>query len=163
MAQEITNFGRFYVAIRTMNPIGDRDEFKKEIVWQYTNGRTDSLKEMTRAEYNRCCDALERQNGSKERLRKERSATLKLMQKAGIDTTDWNRINTFCRNARIAGKEFARLSEEEHKTLRRKLHSIESKGGIKTAVPTPFRETKPQTKVTIIPADEYLQFKPNYN
>ena len=44
--------------------------------------------------------------GTRSELRKERSATPKLMQKAGIDTTDWNRINRSCLDPRIAGKEF---------------------------------------------------------
>ena len=51
MKQQVTNFGRFYTAIRAMSIIGDRDEVKRQLVWQYTNGRTVSLKEMTRQEY----------------------------------------------------------------------------------------------------------------
>lgn len=129
MAQQVTNFGRFYTAIRAMSIIGDRDEVKRQIVWQYTNGRTESLKEMTRREYERCCDELERRNGYRDQLRKERSATLKLMQKAGIDTTDWNRINAFCLDRRIAGKEFGRLSTDELSQLRLKIRAIDRKGG----------------------------------
>ena len=89
MAQQVTNFARFYTAVRALDPIGDRDEVKKSLVYQYTDGRTDSLREMTRAEYDRCCEDLERKTGQKDELRKERSATLKLMQKMGVDTTDW--------------------------------------------------------------------------
>lgn len=141
MAQQVTNFGRFYSAIRALKPIGDRDEVKCQIVWQYTNGRTDSLREMTRDEYDRCCTDLERKSGQREQLRKERSATLKLMQKAGIDTTDWNRVNAFCLDPCIAGKEFARLTIEEHPKLRRKLRAIDSKGGF---APTVYRDRKVQ-------------------
>lgn len=133
MAQEVTNFGRFYAAIRALSVIGDRDDFKRQMVWQYTNGRTDSLREMTRREYDRCCEALEGQSRYKEDLRKERSATLNLMQKVGIDTTDWNRINRFCLDPRIAGKEFARITAEEHPQLRRKIRAIDSKGGFTIA------------------------------
>lgn len=130
MAQQVTNFGRFYTAVRALNPIGDRDDVKRSIVFQYTNGRTDSLREMTRAEYDRCCEDLERKTGQKDELRKERSKTLKLMQKMGVDTTDWARVNAFCLDRRIAGKEFARIGAEEHPDLRRKLRSIEGKGGL---------------------------------
>ena len=35
----------------------------------------------------------------------------------------------FCLDRRIAGKEFARIGVEEHPDLRRKLRSIEGKGG----------------------------------
>lgn len=133
MAQQVNNFGRFYTAINKLSGIGDRDDFKRQMVSQYTGGRTDSLREMTRQEYDRCCEALEGQSRYKEELRKERSATLKLMQKAGIDTTDWRRINDFCRDSRIAGKEFARITADEHKQLRRKIRAIDSKGGFTIA------------------------------
>lgn len=133
MAQQVTNFGRFYTAIRKLSGIGDRDDFKRQMVSQFTNGRTDSLREMTRQEYDRCCESLEGQSRYKEELRKERSATLKLMQKAGIDTTDWNRINRFCLDPRIAGKEFARITADEYPQLRRKLRAIDSKGGFTIA------------------------------
>lgn len=148
MAQEVTNFGRFYAAIRGMSIIGDRDDFKRQIVWQYTDGRTDSLREMTREEYDRCCDALEGQSRQKEELRKERSATLKLMQQAGIDTTDWNRVNGFCRDSRIAGKEFARLTAEEHRQLRRKMRVIDRKGGFTKAAEKRARKEQEENSGT---------------
>lgn len=130
MKQQVTNFGRFYAALRELSIIGDRDEVKESLVWQYTGGRTGSLREMTRTEYERCCLGLERRNCRREQLRKERSATLKLLQRVGIDTTDWARVNAFCLDRRIAGKEFARIGAEEHPDLRRKLRSIEGKGGL---------------------------------
>ncbi len=152
MTQQINNFGRFYSAIRALNPIGDRDEFKCQIVWQYTNGRTDSLREMTRDEYDRCCTDLERKSGLRDQLRKERSATLKLMQKAGLDTTDWNRVNAFCLDPRIAGKEFARLTIGEHAQLRRKIRAIDGKGGFAPAVyrSRPAQPENTKKRVTII-------------
>jgi hypothetical protein len=153
MANDITNFGRFYTAIRALNPIGDRDDVKKSIVYQYTNGRTVSLREMSRAEYDKCCEDLERKTVQKEELRKERSATLKLMQKMGVDTTDWKRVNLLCRDSRIAGKDFYYITAEEHRELRRKLHSIERKGGIRhTAVELPEPPARTgREQVIIIP------------
>lgn len=153
MAQQVTNFGRFYTAIRALNPIGDRDDVKKSIVYQYTNGRTDSLREMSRAEYDKCCEDLERKTGQKDELRKERSATLKLMQKMGVDTTDWNRVNLLCRDARIIGKDFYYITAEEHAELRRKLRSIERKGGINrkpVSMPEPQPKQK-QQQVFVVP------------
>lgn len=145
MAQQVTNFGRFYTAIRALNPIGDRDDVKKSIVYQYTNGRTDSLREMSRTEYDKCCEDLERKTGQKDELRKERSATLKLMQKMGVDTTDWNRVNLLCRDARIIGKDFYYITAEEHRDLRRKLRSIERKGGVNRKSAS-MLEPRPQQK-----------------
>ena len=106
MANEITNYGRFYAAFNSLRLPGDAEEYKRMFVSQFTNGRTDHLHEMTRGEYDRCCDALEERSGRKAELRKQRSRTLKLMQQMGIDTTDWAKIDDFCRNPRIMGKVF---------------------------------------------------------
>ena len=127
------NYGRFFAALGAMGIMGDRDEVKRQIVWQYTGGRTESLREMTLAEYDRCCAGMERDNGYREMLRKERSATLRLMQRVGIDTSDWKRVNAFCLDRRIAGKEFARLSAMELAQLRRKIRAIDSRGGFTIA------------------------------
>ena len=104
MAQEVTNFARFYALFNKLPYQGDREEFKKQIVLQYTWNRTDSLKEMTAKEYEVCCTALEKLSGQdewrqklREELRRKRSVCLKLMQQLGIDTTDWNRVNEFCK------------------------------------------------------------------
>ena len=137
MAQEVTNFARFYASFNKLAYRGDREEFKKSIVLQYTCKRTDSLREMTRKEYNTCCDALEKLTGKdewrqkmREELRYRRSVCLKLMQQLGIDTTDWNRVNEFCNNPRIAGKPFVQISTAELEQLAIKLRAIQRKGGL---------------------------------
>lgn len=109
----------------------DRDDLKRSLVLQCTDNRTDSLREMRRGEYQTCCMALERMVNWREKLRKHRSLCLKLMQQLGIDTTDWNRINAFCRDGRIAGKPFGMLNLEGLEQLARKLRSIERKGGLR--------------------------------
>ena len=108
MKQQVTNFSRFFASFNELPCYcGSREEFKKEIVSQYTFGRTESLKEMTWQEYNDCCDGLEKLSGRKDRLKRNRSICLKLIQEIGVDTTDWQRINEFCKHPRICGKEFA--------------------------------------------------------
>lgn len=131
MEQEVTDFSRFFAAFNRLPYDGNRDEFRKQVVLQYTWNRTASLREMTRREYDGCCDALERLNGRKDERRKLRSKNLRLMQKLGIDTTDWTRINAFCLDPRIAGKVFARLDNGELEALSVKLRSIQHKGGLK--------------------------------
>lgn len=131
---DVSNFHRFFAAFNELPCGGDREEFRRSIVSQYTWGRTESLREMTRAEYEACCDGLEKLSGRKERLRKERSACLKQMQRMGIDTSDWNRVNDYCRHPRIMGKEFARIRLDEFPGLMRKLRAIERKGGVKPEV-----------------------------
>ncbi len=88
MAQEVTNFARFYALFNKLPFNGDREEFKKSIVLQYTWNRTDSLREMTRLEYKTCCEGLEKLAGVDERRQKMqeelkywRSVCLRLMQK----------------------------------------------------------------------------------
>ena len=137
MAQEVTNFARFYALFNKLPYQGDREEFKKQIVLQYTWNRTDSLKEMTAKEYEVCCTALEKLSGQdewrqklREELRRKRSVCLKLMQQLGIDTTDWNRVNEFCNNPRIAGKPFVQISTAELEQLAIKLRAIQRKGGL---------------------------------
>lgn len=137
MAQEVTNFARFYALFNKLPYQGDREEFKKQIVLQYTWNRTDSLKEMTAKEYEVCCTALEKLSGQdewrqklREELRRKRSVCLKLMQQLGIDTTDWNQVNEFCNNPRIAGKPFVQVSTAELEQLAIKLRAIQRKGGL---------------------------------
>ena len=48
----------------------------------------------------------------------------------GIDTTDWNRVNEFCNNPRIAGKPFVQVSTAELEQLAIKLRAIQRKGGL---------------------------------
>lgn len=141
MPQQVTNFARFYAAFNRLPSTGDREEFKKSIVLQYTWNRTDSLREMTRREYEDCCRALERLTGQpydliRQELRCRRSVCLKLMQQMGVDTTDWERVNELCRHPRLMGKDFARLDTEELEALAVKLRVIKKKGGLK-----PHQET----------------------
>lgn len=126
----VQNYHRFYSSLNRL-PGGNTEDMKETLVLSFTDGRTTSLKEMTQKEYNAMCASLEERTGWKEQLRKKRSLCLKLMQKAGIDTTDWHRVNDFCQDRRIAGKPFARLTIRELKMLATKLRTIQRKGGLK--------------------------------
>lgn len=144
MAQEVTNFARFYGILKKNYEFATKelgDEFKEGLVSQFTNGRTTSLRDMTRKEYDRMCVELEVQTNQlsravKDEQRKHRSQCLRLMQKLGIDTTDWVRVNAFCEDPRIAGKVFRRLNNEELDQLAVKLRTIERKGGLRPPTPS---------------------------
>ena len=131
------NYGRFYEVFKRVPCKGDREEMKELFVEQCTNNRTKHLHEMTEGEYLNLCRTLERMFPDPERkewkevLRMKRSAILKLMQKVGVNTTDWDMINSFCENTRIAGKSFRSLNPEELDELGRKLRAIEKKGGLR--------------------------------
>lgn len=123
------NYARFYTLLKKM-PGAD----KETLVEQYTNGRTTHLRETTQQEYNKMCRDMEQVAGYDEfvegirrQLRRKRSVCLKLMQQLGIDTTDWNRVNAFCEDARIAGKAFRHISIDELEELAVKLRTIKRK------------------------------------
>lgn len=147
MANEITNYGRFWTAFNSLRIPGDAEDYKRMFVSQFTNGRTESLHDMTRAEYDRMCDAVEERSGRKAELRKQRSRTLRLMQQMGIDTTDWAKIDDFCRNPRIMGKVFRHISVNEHSGLQRKLRAIMAKD--REAARKRASEPKPAEKKTV--------------
>lgn len=138
MAQEITNFARFYGVFNKLKQKGDKEELKCELVRQATGGRTDSLREVTRREYEDLCSSLERtvpgaavQSAIIAELKRQRSIALHQMQKMGVDTTDWNRINALCKDVRIAGKLFSQMTAEELAAMTVKLRTIERKGGFR--------------------------------
>lgn len=144
--EEKRNYGWFYGLLRCLPFDGDRDELKRILVKQYTFGRTESVREMTAGEYGSLCRALEgevsrddRRRVAASELRKRRSMCLKLMQELGVDTTDWCRVDAFCEDVRIAGKRFARLSEDELVALGRKLRTIKRKGGLGRKAEAPGR------------------------
>lgn len=130
MKQQIDNFSRFYSLLKKIPYEGDKEDLKCDLVSQGTNGRTSSLKEVTRKEYDSICDTMEKlcpNNGREKfeaRRRKSRSVCLKLLQKIGVDTTDWNAINDYCRSPKIACVPFRELDIEALDKLSIKLRVI---------------------------------------
>lgn len=125
------NYGRFYVLLSRMAYDGHSEELKESLVSQFTGGRTSHLHEMERKEYEALCAHLDTVTNYSRTMRRKRSLCLHLMQRLKIDTADWNRVNLFCQDSRIAGKPFARLSVEELDALSVKLRAIERSGGLK--------------------------------
>ena len=123
------SYGRFW---RAWNRLSHRDSEaeKRLMVQNWTNGRTEHLSEMTQAEYDAACKELEAASGYDRELKRRRSICLCLMQGLQIDTSDWQRVNDFCRHPRISGKPFGRLSVEELESLSVKLRAIARKGGL---------------------------------
>lgn len=121
-----TNYAAFYALLKSMPGAS-----KEDLVLQWTNGRTSSLKEMSEREYTLMIRQLRQQVDNLEEKKKARSAVLKQFQLYGIDTTDWDAVDRFCCNARIAGKPFRYLTIPELKTLRVKMLSIRNKAELK--------------------------------
>ena len=120
------NYAAFYGLLKSMPGAS-----KEDLVLQWTNGRTSSLKEMSEREYSLMIRQLRQQVENLEEKKKARSAVLKQLQLYGIDTTDWDAVDRFCCNARIAGKPFRYLTIPELKSLRVKMLSIRNKAELK--------------------------------
>lgn len=139
MEQEVFNFARYYVALSRMifSSSEDKQEYTRMIVKKATCGRTDDLKYVTRGEYASLCSSLEKTLGTDRKFREERalreilrrwrSVVLHQLQSMGIDTANWGAVDAYCKNPRIAGKRFCRLSEDELEKLSLKLRMIEKK------------------------------------
>ena len=127
---QISNYHRFYASFNRLPCGGDREDMKESLVSSYTNGRTTSLREMSEAEYNAMCAALEQKVTPNARAlyiqerKRRRSSALHQLQLYGVDTTDWNKVNAFCEQPRIAGKPFRDLDCEELEALTRKMRAI---------------------------------------
>ena len=127
---QISNYHRFYASFNRLPCGGDREDLKETLVSSYTNGRTTSLREMTEAEYKIMCAALEQKVNPDARAlyiqerKRRRSSALHQLQLYGVDTTDWNKVNAFCEQPRIAGKPFRDLDCEELEALTRKMRAI---------------------------------------
>lgn len=120
------NYAAFYALLKSMPGAS-----KEDLVLQWTNGRTSSLKEMSEREYTLMIRQLRQQVENLEEKKKARSAVLKQFQLYGIDTTDWDAVDRFCASPRIAGKAFRYLTIAELKTLRVKMLSIRNKAELK--------------------------------
>lgn len=97
---------------------------KEDLAHEWSDGRTTSLRELSDKEYNRLISHIRSHSSYRAKLRKARSGVLHLLQKYGIDTTDWQRINSFCKQKKIAGKPFGELSVSELGVLANKMRAI---------------------------------------
>lgn len=124
---------RFYGLIGKMKG-ADKDQ----LVWRYSNMLTTSLSEFLEkrpADYQRMIYDMQKivNTASKSayqeerEIKKKRSAILLRLQKYGIDTTDWNIVNRFMSNPRIAGKTLGEMTADEMDMLIPKLESILNK------------------------------------
>ncbi len=107
---------------------------KETLVYQFTNGRTTHLHLVSAEEYRCMCDEMERVAGFDKRrealrleMKRKRSAALHQMQLLGVNTADWPSVNAFCKDKRIAGKEFREIDGDGLDALTVKLRAIRRK------------------------------------
>lgn len=159
MARAKRNYSRFYAICKAKGI--DLEQFKEDLVTEFTGGRTASLKDMTDAEYEEMCDCLQsgrQQHMSSEdfkaKRRKARSAVLNRIQRLGVDTTDFSKVDKFCLDRRIAGKPFGMLSIEELENLVPKLEAMLRK-------PQPAPKVAQQSAPAVYPIPINLFYRPN--
>ena len=126
-------YDRFFALLNQI-PADDKEELKEQLVWQYSNMLTTSLKEFAKQkpnEYKRMLDDMQVQvekcnptQFRKAETKRLRSAILHRLQKYGIDTTQWPVVNKFLEQPRIAGKRLYDLSNDEMSALIPKLENI---------------------------------------
>ena len=122
----------------------DPKEIKSILCESISGGRATGLRELTSTELKQLREDLRKKTdshpakGDKSRKRK-RSAVLKLLTEYGVDTRDWDVINAFVAQPRLAGKPFARLDNDELEALRCKLWAMlrKQKQGEQVAPPEP--------------------------
>lgn len=126
MKQKVTNFGKFYALLKQM-PGSDVEQVKENLVWQFTGMRTYSLREMKAGEYEemtRYMQGVIDRKPDERTVKKLRSGILHRLQRHGVNTTNWDEVNRFLLNPRIAGKMLFQMNVEEMRELTGKLESI---------------------------------------
>lgn len=144
---KVTNFTRFYALLKRMP--GNQDDLKEQLVLTYTGNRTTSLKEIKQSEYDAMCASMQQTlDGSvgaaefKARIKGYRSKVLHWLQVIGVDTTDWDRVDAYCLDPRIAGQVFRKLTIPELEALVPKLKAIARKEKEK---PAPVKKKQPES------------------
>ncbi len=126
-------YDRFY-SLLSMMPADDKEELKEQLVWQYSNMLTVSLREFAQSrpdDYRRMLADMQsevnRLNPARfqqQETKRLRSAILHRLQKYGVDTTSWEVVNRFLEQPRIAGKRLYNMSIDEMNALIPKLENI---------------------------------------
>lgn len=123
--------GRFYVLLKQL-PY----QSKQDLVWNYSNMLTDSLSEFYEKDpsgYRRMISDMQsmvnnmevpNEKGNDRTIKKLRSGILYRLQKHGVDTTDWDKVNRFMENPRIAGKRLYQMTEDEMRAFIPKMERI---------------------------------------
>jgi hypothetical protein len=131
--------GRFFGLLKQM-PFTT----KEELVLEYSNNKTASLswfRDIMPRDYDRMIQDMQQivdsmkqpKNKTQQQpskfttsavTKQYRSAILKRLQQHGIDTTNWDRVNSFMENPRIAGKRLYEMSDQEMIDFIPKMESI---------------------------------------
>jgi len=116
------NHRHFYALLSQM-----RGVTKEDIVYKWSQGGTTSLSEfaaMCPSLYQEMLETMDNDVSNPEAVKQARSGVLRVMQKIGIDTTNWKEVNAYLESPKICEKRLYNLHLDELHQLRRKLESI---------------------------------------
>ena len=123
------NHSQFWTLFAQM-PGADKDQ----LVWESSNMLTNSLTDFLeknpsgyKSMIAHMQNAISTAKCPNENIKLYRSGVLKRLQKYGVDTTDWTKINAFLKQPQITGKVMYQLSIDEMRTLITKLESMITK------------------------------------
>ena len=83
MKNKPTSYARFYALLRQMQ--GDREQIKETLILQFTKGRTTSLREMQKDEYEAMCRAMEAE-----------------IEHPGLSTEEFRREQKYCTGCNVS-------------------------------------------------------------
>lgn len=113
---------------------------KEQLIWEASNMFTTSLTDFweNRPSDYKCMiskmkNAVSTAKKPNENIKLYRSGVLTRLQKYGVDTTNWTKVNAFLKQPKIAGKVIYELSIDELKLLIPKLESMITKKKVKAS------------------------------
>lgn len=116
-----------------LHRLGINDDQRHDLVYNYTNGRTSSTRELTEGELNGLVWRLHKDLRSANntamvelQLKKKRSTVLAIAQRCGIHTgTDFTAFNSFMKNRSIHKKELHKYTLDELTDLVKQFRGLE--------------------------------------
>ncbi len=109
--------------------MGLDNDARRDLIFGYTNGRTESTKDLSQSEIDDLCDTYSDMafgTNEKEELRQKRSIVLKIATSVGIhDTENWSKFNGFMLNRSVLKKPLKSYTLEEMDALIQQFRGIE--------------------------------------
>jgi len=109
---------------------GIREEARREMIYNFTNGRTDSAKNLSTKELQSLCGELQnrQQQGELEMImRRKRSVVLTIATRTGIkEPNGWSKFNLWMKSKSIFKKELHKYDYDELDQLVRQFRGLEA-------------------------------------
>lgn len=128
------SYQRFFALLRRVGYDGDLEDVRREMVRGISDGRTDSLRDLSALEYRELCDRLERTLPSRPRIdkmdterKKWERAVYAVMSSIGVDIRNRSAVRSFLSARTIGCTNLDALDAEEMRGLFLQLKKIESK------------------------------------